>query len=161
MVLEGSLTGYDAVVQKYKETYQKDKLYTLIMRLNQIVIRIGLRKIYLSYSQISLRDIGMKLNIPSEDVEFVVAKALRDNILNGEIDHDNQILKIEGDRNLYVTNEPQIALNKRIRYCLSLYHETQKAITYPDMQSKQNDEAKDAELAAEELMNLLDFDDDM
>lgn len=29
------------------------------------------------------------------------------------------------------------------------------------MQSKQNDEAKDAELDAEELMNLLDFDDDM
>lgn len=53
------------------------------MRLNQIVIRIGLRKIYLSYSKISLKDIGMKLNIPSEDVEFVVAKALRDNILNG------------------------------------------------------------------------------
>ena len=62
---------------------------------------------------------------------------------------------------MYVTNEPQIALNKRIRYCLSLYHETQKAITYPDMQAKQNDESKDAELDTEELMNLLDFDDDM
>lgn len=94
VVLEGSLTGYDAVVEKYKQIFQKDKLYTLIMRLNQIVIRIGLRKIYLSYSKISLKDIGIKLNIPFEDVEFVVAKALRDNILNGEIDHENQILKI-------------------------------------------------------------------
>ena len=82
------------VVEKYKAVFQKDKLYTLILRLNQIVIRIGLRKIYLSYSKISLRDIGAKLNIPSEDVEFVVAKALRDNIMNGEIDHENQILKI-------------------------------------------------------------------
>lgn len=72
--------------------------------MNQIVIKIGLRKIYLSYSKISLRDIGIKLNIPSEDVEFVVAKALRDGVLNGEIDHENQILKVEGDRNLYVTN---------------------------------------------------------
>lgn len=57
------------------------------MRLNQIVIRIGLRRIYLAYSKISLKDIGNKLNIPSEDVEFVVAKALRDGIMNGEIDH--------------------------------------------------------------------------
>lgn len=103
------------------------------MRLNQIVIRIGLRKIYLAYSKISLQDISKKLNINTEDVEFVVAKALRDGILNGEIDHKSQVLRIEGDRNIYVTNEPQLALNKRIRYCLNLYHETQKAITYPDM----------------------------
>ena len=64
------------------------------MRLNQTVIRIGLRRIYLAYSKISLKDIGQKLNIPDEDVEFVVAKALRDGIMNGEIDHENQILKI-------------------------------------------------------------------
>lgn len=55
----------------------------MILRLNQIVIKIGLRKIYLSYSKISLNDIAVKINIPSEDVEFVVAKALRDGILNG------------------------------------------------------------------------------
>lgn len=116
------MTGYESVVQKYKGVFQKDRLYTLILRLNQIVIRIGLRKIYLSYSRISLDDIGEKLNIPSGDVEMVVAKALRDGILNGEIDHEKRVLIIEGDRNLYVTNEPQVALNKRIRYCLNLYH---------------------------------------
>ena len=130
------------------------------MRLNQIVIRIGLRKIYLAYSRISLEDISRKLNINAEDVEFVVAKALRDGILNGEIDHKAQVLRIEGDRNIYVTNEPQLALNKRIRYCLNLYHETQKAITYPDMKMnvEQNNEEQ---LDTTELMGLLDFDDDM
>lgn len=54
-----------------------------MLRLNQIVIRIGLRKIYLAYSAISLDDVGRKLNIPAEDVEFIVAKALRDGILQG------------------------------------------------------------------------------
>ena len=91
-------------MSRHRETFQADRLYTLILRLNQIVIRIGLRKIYLSYSKISLRDISTKLNISEEDVEFVVAKALRDGIMNGEIDHENQVLRIEGDRNIYVTN---------------------------------------------------------
>jgi 26S proteasome regulatory subunit N3 len=51
------------------------------------VIRIGLRRISLAYSNISLKDVAAKLNIPAEDVEFVVAKALRDGIIHGEIDH--------------------------------------------------------------------------
>lgn len=144
VVLEGSLSGFESVVEEFKKDFQRDKLYKLILRLNQIVIRIGLRKIYLAYSRISLDDIAGKLNIPKEDVEFVVAKALRDGILSGEIDHENQLLKIEGDRNLYVTNEPQHQLDKRIKYCLNLYHETQRAVTYPDMRPKPQDDTHDA-----------------
>lgn len=71
------------MVEKYRETYQKDGLYTMILRLNQIVIRIGLRRISSAYSNISLDDTAAKLNIPKEDVEFVVAKALRDGIIHG------------------------------------------------------------------------------
>ncbi len=105
----------------------------MILRLNQIVIRIGLRKISLAYSNIYLADIAQKLNIPKEDVEFVVAKALRDGIMHGVLDHETQVLSIEADQNIYVTHEPQKQLDKRVRYCLGLYHEIQKAITYPDM----------------------------
>lgn len=94
VVLEGELSNFNKTVEHFKPTYQKDGLYTIILRLNQIVIRIGLRKISLAYSRISLSDIASKLNIPGEDVEFVVAKALRDGIMQGEIDHENQILKI-------------------------------------------------------------------
>lgn len=64
-VLEGSLANFDAMVQANKTTFQRDRLYGLVLRLNQIVIRIGMRKIYLSYSKISLADVGLKLNIPS------------------------------------------------------------------------------------------------
>ena len=132
-VLEGELAKFNKVVEEYRAVYQQDRLYTIIQRLNQIVIRIGLRKISVAYSKISLADIASKLNIPPEDVEFVVAKALRDGIMHGQIDHERQVLKIEADQNIYVTNEPQGQLDKRIRYCLGLYHEVQKAITYPDM----------------------------
>jgi 26S proteasome regulatory subunit N3 len=55
----------------------------MILRLNQIVIRIGLRKISIAYSNISLADIAAKLNFPADDIEFVVAKALRDGIIFG------------------------------------------------------------------------------
>ena len=77
------MSNFNKTVELYKATYQKDGLYTIILRLNQIVIRIGLRKISLAYSKISLKDIATKLNIPNEDVEFVVAKALRDGIMQG------------------------------------------------------------------------------
>ncbi len=87
VVLEGQLNSFNRLVEHYKPTYQKDGLYTLILRLNQIVIRIGLRKISLAYSNIYLSDIAQKLNIPKEDVEFVVAKALRDGIMHGVLDH--------------------------------------------------------------------------
>lgn len=94
VVLEGELKSFHNVVEQYKDAFQRDKLYNIILRLNQIVIRIGLRRISIAYSKISLKDIAQKLNIPAEDVEFVVAKALRDGIMHGEIDHDNQILRI-------------------------------------------------------------------
>jgi len=87
VVLEGELQNFNNVVEQYKDRFQKDGLYIIILRLNQIVIRIGLRRISLAYSNISLKDVAAKLNIPAEDVEFVVAKALRDGIIHGEIDH--------------------------------------------------------------------------
>lgn len=132
----------------------------MILRLNQIVIRIGLRKISIAYSNISLDDIAAKLNFPSNDIEFVVAKALRDGIIHGEIDHEQRVLRVKGEVNIYVTNEPQTHLDKRIRYCLGLYHEVQKAITYPDMKMNLGD-FKEEEIDASELMNLLEFDDEM
>lgn len=83
VVLEGELQNFNKVVEEFREIYLKDGLYTMILRLNQIVIRIGLRKISIAYSNISLDDTAAKLNIPAEDVEFVVAKALRDGIIFG------------------------------------------------------------------------------
>ena len=131
--------NFNKIVEKHKQVFLKDGLYSMILRLNQIVIRIGLRKISIAYSNISLVDIASKLNFPADDIEFVVAKALRDGIIHGEIDHDNKVLKVQRDVNIYVTNEPQVQLDKRIRYCLGLYHEVQKAVTYPDMKMNLGD----------------------
>ena len=52
-------------------------------------------------------------------------------------------------------------MDKRIKFCLNLYHETQKAITYPDMRLKKNEEKKETDLDTEDILNLFDFEDDM
>ena len=55
--------------------FKTDKTYTLILRLRQNVIRMGLRKINVAYSCISFQDIADKLHLESAEVaEGVVAK---------------------------------------------------------------------------------------
>lgn len=54
----------------------------LILRLRHNVIKTGLRAIALSYSRISLADVAAKLTLGSrEDAEFIVAKAIRDGVI--------------------------------------------------------------------------------
>ena len=58
------------------------------------MIKTGIRMISLSYSKISLRDICLKLHVDSEeDAEFVVAKAIRDGVIDATIDHEKGIMK--------------------------------------------------------------------
>lgn len=78
-------------------------------RLHHLVIKTGLRKINLSYSRISLKDVALKLNLDAKsDVEFIIAKVIllnfiiylnylsikciRDGVINAKIDHENQHL---------------------------------------------------------------------
>lgn len=53
------------------------------------MIKAGLRRINLSYSRISLADVGEKLKLPpGSNAEQIVAKAIRDGTLNATIDHE-------------------------------------------------------------------------
>ena len=62
-------------LEKFREKFQEDRTYTLIIRLRHNVIKTGIRMINLSYSRISLSDIAQKLLLDSpEDAEFIVAK---------------------------------------------------------------------------------------
>jgi 26S proteasome regulatory subunit N3 len=53
------------------------------------VIKTGLRKINVAYSRISLADVCTKLHLDAgvEDAEFIVAKAIRDGVIDATIDH--------------------------------------------------------------------------
>ena len=74
-VRNGDLTQFNQVLEKHMHQFQNDHTYTLIIRLRHNVIKTGIRRISLSYSRISLRDIADKLGLDDTlDAEYIVAK---------------------------------------------------------------------------------------
>ena len=66
------------VIARHAAVFKADKNYSLIRRLGHNVLKIGLRKISVSYSRISLQDIADKLQLESpRAAEYVCARAIR------------------------------------------------------------------------------------
>ena len=94
-VWKGDLGEYMEVVKKYSRIYEKDQLLILIRRLSSNVIKTGLRRINASYSRISFKDVAAKLNLQENtDVEFIIAKAIRDGVIRATISHQEQHITI-------------------------------------------------------------------
>lgn len=123
----GDLDSFLRIVQENNETFRKDGTYTLILRLRQNVIKTGIRMMSLSYSRISLRDICLKLGLPSEETaEYIVAKAIRDGVIEATLDHEGAYMKSKDVGDVYATREPGEAFHERIRACLALHDESVK-----------------------------------
>ena len=123
----GDLDSFLKTVQAYNETFRRDGTYTLILRLRQNVIKTGIRMMSLSYARISLRDICLRLDLPSEETaEYIVAKAIRDGVIEATLDHENGYMKSKDIGDIYVTREPGEAFHARIRACLDLHDESVK-----------------------------------
>jgi 26S proteasome regulatory subunit N3 len=77
-VRNGDLIQFNKVVEEYSNAFQQDKTFTLVQRLGHNVIKTGLRKISVSYTRVSLKDIAEKLHLQSiESAEYICAKAIR------------------------------------------------------------------------------------
>lgn len=123
----GDLEKFLSIVATHNETFRKDGTYTLILRLRQNVIKTGIRMMSLSYARISLRDICLRLGLPSEETaEYIVAKAIRDGVIEATIDHENGYMKSKESGDVYATREPGEAFHDRIRACLDLHDESVK-----------------------------------
>ena len=57
-VRSGSLQAFEQAVAEHREGFQADGNLTLVQRLGHNVIKVGLRRINLAYSRISLADIA-------------------------------------------------------------------------------------------------------
>lgn len=131
-VRNGDLQRFNEVMTKYTTYFKTDKCFTLVQRLGHNVLKTGLKKISISYSRISLQDIADKLHLPSaSSAEYVCAKAIRDNVIEAKIDHENAWLITGSTTDLYSTSEPQISFHKRINYCLDVHNEAVKSMRYP------------------------------
>ncbi|KAI8901206.1 proteasome regulatory subunit C-terminal-domain-containing protein [Globomyces pollinis-pini] len=167
-VREGDLGKFQDYLVRHSDVFHADKNMTLILRLRHNVIKAGVRRISLSYSRISLKDICLKLQLDSEeDAEYIVAKAIRDGVIDATIDHQNGSMKSNEIIDIYSTTEPQNAFHERISFCLNLHNESVQAMRYPHGAHKK-DLAKAAELLEQErelVKNIqdgeMDEDDDM
>lgn len=71
-----------------------------------------------------MKDICEKLHLESvQDTEFIVAKAIKDRVIDATIDHENGYLKSRESRDVYSTQEPLEAFHKRINFCLNIHND--------------------------------------
>jgi len=128
----GSLRQFNQVLEKHAARFQREGNYLLITRLRHNVIKTGVRKINFSYSRISLSDVATKLSLDSaEDAEFIVAKAIRDGVIEATIDHERRFVQSKETDDLYTTREPMAAYHQRIKFCMDIHDQSVKAMRFP------------------------------
>lgn len=128
----GHLDTFNEVLRQYGKKFIVDETYTLIVRLRHNVIKTGVRQISLSYSRISLADIAHKLQLDSpEDAEYIVAKAVRDGVIEAVINHEEGYMQSKEKVDVYMTGEPLAQYHQRVRFCLDIRNQSVKAMRYP------------------------------
>ncbi|TQS35806.1 hypothetical protein Golomagni_03761 [Golovinomyces magnicellulatus] len=162
----GLLVDFENVVKQNVAVFRRDCTYTLILRLRQNVIKTGIRMMSLSYSRISLRDICIRLNLESEEsAEYIVAKAIRDGVIEASLDRDHGFMKSKEIGDVYATREPGDAFHDRIRACLALHDESVKAMRFPmnqhrlELKNAHEAREREREMAKEIQDGDLDEDD--
>jgi 26S proteasome regulatory subunit N3 len=162
----GNLEDFETAIADHADTFRRDGTYTLILRLRQNVIKTGIRMMSLSYSRISLRDICIRLHLGSEEsAEYIVAKAIRDGVIEATLDRERGFMKSKEVGDVYATREPGEAFHDRIRACLSLHDESVKAMRFPmnqhrlELKNAQEAREREREMAKEIQEGDLDEDD--
>jgi len=158
----GDLVTFHNVVNTHANLFRTDKTYTLIQRVHHNVIKTGLRKINLAYTRISFEDICTKLHLDSpDDAEFIVAKAIRDGVINATINHEGRYIQSKENLDVYSTQEPQAAYHKRIKFCLRTHNEAVKAMRFPpDAHKPSLDTAKERREREQEIAKLVEEDEE-
>ncbi len=169
-VRRGDLAVFKATVTKFTDRLKADGTYTLISRLAHSVVKAGLRRLNTSYSRISLDDIANRLGLASAtSAEFVVAKAVRDGVIDATIYHDEGYVQSHDLVDVYATVEPMEAFHRRIAYCMTTHNDAVRGMRYPPdeykkqleasrgLRSKKDDDKTDEE-KAQELEDEMDGD---
>ena len=159
-VKSGDMETFKKILIKYEKIFIADKNYTLIMRLKHTVLKFGLKKLNISYSKISMKDIQSKLGLDSlEETEQIVAKAIRDGVIDAVINHDQGFMQSRQVNDVYTSNDPQHILNKRIKFCMDLHSDAVKALEYPPKEDQRDFGDLDEEKSMKEedlLASLMD-----
>jgi 26S proteasome regulatory subunit N3 len=163
-VRSGELDKFQHIKNKYISQFKEDRTFTLILRLHHNVIKTAIRRISLAYSRISLKDVAKKLSLGANDnpdhiaAEYIIAKAIKDGVIEATLDHENGWMQSKENTDIYCTREPQLQFHERIQFCLDMHNQSVKAMRFPpksynqDLESaedRREREAQDLELAKE------------
>ena len=132
--------------------------------MRHFVIRTALRTITLAYSRISLRDVCVKLGLDSEeDTEYIVAKAIKDRVIDATIDHTGGFMQSKVKKDLYETDEPQVQIAQRLKYALAMHNEALQGMRFAgNVHRKELETAADARERDREIAQLIqDTEDDL
>lgn len=109
-----------------------------------------------------------KLSLDSiDETEQIVAKAIRDGVIDAVLDHDNMWMKSQDTFDIYTSNDPQNIYHKRIKFCMDLNNDAVKAQEFPPKEDKRDFENLDEERSTKEedilasLMEDFDMDGDL
>ncbi|GAA99198.1 uncharacterized protein L969DRAFT_93660 [Mixia osmundae IAM 14324] len=167
-VRTGNIAQFEETLAKYKGRFRAETTYTLVLRLRHNVIKTALRSISLAYSRIPLSSVCTKLKLDSEEeAEYIVAKAIKDGVIDAQLDHEQGAMKSKDVLDIYSTNEPQRAFHERIQFLMQMHNDSVRAMRYrPGAHTKALESAEEArdrerELAKEIADGGLDSDDDM
>ena len=146
-VKNGNLDEYRKVLSTYEKDLEKDGNLTLVHRIRHVVIKAGLRKINLSYSRISIKDIVEKLKLENEkDAEFIIGKAIRDGVFLAKINHDEGYVQSMEIKDIYSTFQPQKSYQSRIAFLNKIYNDCQQAMKFSEKAENDKKEKKSREL---------------
>ncbi|KAJ3538097.1 hypothetical protein NM208_g6057 [Fusarium decemcellulare] len=147
----GNLEDFETTIADHADTFRRDGTYSLILRLRQNVIKT---------------DICIRLQLGSEEsAEYIVAKAIRDGVIEATLDRERGFMKSKEVGDVYATREPGEAFHDRIRACLSLHDESVKAMRFPmnqhrlELKNAQEAREREREMAKEIQEGDLDEDD--
>jgi 26S proteasome regulatory subunit N3 len=155
----GNLGRFQQITQQHAEQFEFDRTYTLILRVRQNVIKTGLRRICQAYSTIGFADLCVKLALDNpEDAEYIVAKSIRDGVIDATIDHEKGHLVSSETVDVYSTNEPLAAFQRRVTFLNATHIEAKRAMRYAPLNDPEEDE-KRRKKEMEELARALEDDD--
>lgn len=165
-VRAGDIAQFGETLAKHAAALKRDGTYTLVSRLRQNVIKTGIRIMSITYSRISLKDICARLHLDSEEsAEYIVAKAIRDGVIDAEIDHEQGFMQSKEVLDIYSTSEPQNTFHDRIKFCISLHDDSVKSMRYSindhrvDFKSVEEAREREKELVSEIQEGTDDEDD--
>jgi 26S proteasome regulatory subunit N3 len=156
----GNLGRFQNIANKHQAAFEHDCTHSLILRVRQNVIKMGLRRICQAYSRIGISDVCVKLSLDNpEDAEYIVAKAIKDGVIDATIDHEKGHIVTSESVDVYSTTEPLHAFQRRIQFCNAAHDEARRSMRYAT--ELDSDDAKlKAKLKREAMDRAIEEEDD-